>query len=82
VVLAPVEKNINGVKSFAGKLIEVIDRPYALTGVEVTVGVSVGIRIFSDEPMETIIKDADAAMYKAKSEGKGRYSFFTEGAAE
>ena len=71
-------REIEGAKALASKLIEVISHPYGLTGVEVSVGVSIGIRIFSDEPAEEIIKDADTAMYQAKAEGKGRYSIFTK----
>ncbi|MCK5736838.1 MAG: diguanylate cyclase [Spirochaetaceae bacterium] len=78
VVLVPVEKELEGVKALASKLIEVISHPYSLTGVEVSVGVSIGIRFFTNEDQDTIINDADSAMYKAKSEGKGRYSIFEE----
>ncbi len=76
VVLVPVEQEMEGVKALSSKLIEVISHPYALTGAEVSISVSIGVRLFSDESAETVLHDADAAMYKAKSEGKGRYSVF------
>lgn len=82
VVLIPVEQEQKGVEILASKLIKVISRPYRLTGVEVSVGASIGIRIFSgesgdsNESPESIINDADTAMYKAKSAGKGRFSIY------
>ncbi len=76
VILVPTEQELEGVKALASKLIEVISHPYSLTGSEVSIGVSIGIRMFFDENAETVLRDADTAMYKAKSEGKGRYSVF------
>jgi len=82
VVLVPVEQELDGVEVLAQKLIEVISLPCRLTGVEVSVGASIGIRVFSgeswdlNESPESIISDADTAMYKAKSAGKGRYSIY------
>jgi diguanylate cyclase (GGDEF)-like protein len=79
VVLIPVEQDPEGAEILAGKLIEILSRPYRLTGIEVSVGASIGIRIFpeetdgSGESVETILKDADSAMYKAKTSGKGRF---------
>ncbi len=78
VILVPVEQKFEGMKILASKLIEVISHPFALTGAEVSIGVSIGIRIFFDEDAETVLNDADKAMYKAKSAGKGRYSIFGE----
>jgi len=80
VVLIPVEQDSGGAEILAGKLIEIISQPYRLTGVEVSVGASIGIRIFpektdnNEESVETILKDADTAMYKAKTGGKGRFA--------
>ncbi|GEM_PF-5681529 len=81
VILVPVEQELEGAKALASKLIEIISHPYALTGTEVSIGVSIGIRIFHEETAATVLKEADEAMYKAKSEGKGgkgRYSVFGE----
>ena len=44
----------------------------------VTIGVSIGIALFSsdhDETMASIIQKADHAMYTAKLTGKGAYRF-------
>lgn len=76
VVLVPVEESNEGVKILALKLIDVISQPVSLTGIEISIGASIGIRHFSGGPEqspENLLADADEAMYKAKSAGKGRY---------
>ncbi len=57
---------------------------FALDGHDVYVGVSVGIAIASGSTRhiadpETLIRDADAAMYRAKARGRGRYQVFEPG---
>ena len=54
--------------------------PVDLDGSEVRVSVSVGISLVSDPDIwpETIIREADAAMYRAKEQGRSRYELFDE----
>ncbi len=49
--------------------------PFVVSGVEIFVSASIGISLFPlDAPdSETLLKHADAAMYKAKDEGRDRY---------
>ena len=49
--------------------------PFVVAGVEIFVSASIGISVFpldATDP-ETLLKHADAAMYKAKDEGRDRY---------
>ena len=58
----------------ADRVLEALSRPTQLMGTEVMPGVSVGIT-FSDlgyRTAEEIMRDADLAMYEAKSAGRGR----------
>ncbi|MBK9360541.1 MAG: EAL domain-containing protein [Rubrivivax sp.] len=58
----------------ADRVIDELSRPTVLLGTEVIAGVSVGIT-FSDlgyRTAEEIMRDADLAMYEAKSAGRGR----------
>ena len=61
-------------------IIDAISRPFTLDGQEVFVGASVGIGVWPDdgESAETLIKNADVAMYHAKEAGRGTFKFFTE----
>ena len=62
----------------AEKLVEQISRPITFNETEVNVGVSIGVRLFSSEVLDTdtVIREADIAMYKAKQHGKGRVEIF------
>jgi len=55
------------------ELIQTISKPIQYKGKELNVSASIGIRMFGDkkEDAESIIHDADAAMYRAKRAGKG-----------
>jgi diguanylate cyclase (GGDEF)-like protein/PAS domain S-box-containing protein len=55
-------------------------RPFALRDTEHFVSASVGIALAdsSDQLAEGVIRDADAAMYRAKERGRGRYELFDE----
>jgi diguanylate cyclase (GGDEF)-like protein len=57
-----------------------ITEPVALGDSLVQVGVSTGIAVFpyDGENAETLLKNADIAMYHAKETGKGHYQFFRE----
>ncbi len=60
------------------RLIETLQPPFMLHGQEVSIKASVGIagcRSRSDGP-EELLRNADVAMYTAKSEGKGRVAVF------
>jgi diguanylate cyclase (GGDEF)-like protein/PAS domain S-box-containing protein len=53
--------------------------PFALNGIEVAVGASVGIALYPDDTVnaETLIRYADTAMYQAKRAGRDVFRFFT-----
>ena len=60
------------------ELIELLSQPYNIDGLEVAIGASVGIALFPDDGQsaDDLLKNADMALYQAKSEGRGRHSFF------
>jgi diguanylate cyclase (GGDEF)-like protein/PAS domain S-box-containing protein len=63
----------------ARRLLEVIEAPVELHGEDQHLSASIGIAIAgpADSP-ETLLRDADAAMYRAKAAGKGRWELFDE----
>ena len=64
--------------SLASRLIEVIGAPYELGGHQVTVELSIGIALAPGDGLDPdqLLKNADMALYRAKSDGHGLYRFF------
>ncbi len=64
----------------AERIGEAISEPFDLHGSEVFVNTSIGIALSSvlDVDPETLVRDADAAMYRAKERGRARYEVFDE----
>jgi diguanylate cyclase (GGDEF)-like protein/PAS domain S-box-containing protein len=64
----------------AEKIVRDVSRPYSIDGQELVTGPSIGICIFPDNgtEIEDLLRDADMAMYHAKSQGRGNYQFFAE----
>lgn len=65
----------------ANDIIAALSQPCRLSnGSEVRVGVSVGISLFPDHGSspEELLQHADTALYRAKTEGRGRFKYFSE----
>ncbi len=62
------------------KLIEAISAPCALEGSDYRVTASIGIALYPRDGLdpETLVRNADTAMYHAKSEGLNRFSHYSE----
>jgi len=62
----------------AEKLVVTIRRPMEIEGRSVAVSASIGIAIFgaSGDSRQELLKNADAAMYRAKDLGRNNYCFF------
>ena len=63
----------------AEKILESIKRPFKLAGHDIFVGASVGISMYPDSgvTLDSLIKNADIAMYKVKKTGKDGYQLFS-----
>jgi diguanylate cyclase (GGDEF)-like protein len=59
----------------AQRLLDALQAPFELRGREVYVSASIGIAAGRGDA-ETLLRDADLAMYRAKSRGKGRYAIY------
>ena len=62
----------------AQRIIDAFARPFALGHGTDTVGISIGISLFPNDGDEAgdLLKNADIAMYCAKTAGKNRYQFY------
>jgi EAL domain-containing protein (putative c-di-GMP-specific phosphodiesterase class I) len=63
----------------AQRIIESLELPFVLSSHEAFVSASIGITTFPDDAanVQDLLKYADAAMYRAKDQGKANYQFFT-----
>ncbi|MDX1295633.1 MAG: EAL domain-containing protein [Sulfurimonadaceae bacterium] len=61
------------------KLLESMEAPIEVDGQQLYMTLSIGVTIFPHDgvSVEQLLKNADAAMYKAKDEGKNTYQFYT-----
>ncbi|MGL6291795.1 MAG: putative bifunctional diguanylate cyclase/phosphodiesterase [Silanimonas sp.] len=64
----------------AERIMQVLDRPFLIEGRELHSSASVGIAVAQPHyaSAEEILRDADAAMYRAKANGRKRYALFDE----
>jgi diguanylate cyclase (GGDEF)-like protein len=64
----------------AQRILDELSQPFVLGQHEVVVSASMGISVCPDDTrdVETLLRNADLAMYRAKAAGKNRYKFFTE----
>lgn len=72
--------NMGAVDQIVRRLQDDLGRPYDLDGVEVVVTASMGISNSSHgyEKAEDVLRDADIAMYRAKSAGRAGHATFDE----
>src|SRR5207302_2502926 len=63
----------------AQKIVDAFKRPFDLEGKETYVSASVGVTLYpaDSESAEELVVNADAAMYRAKEEGRSNYQYFT-----
>ncbi len=78
-LLQNIENNTD-VAHIAQKVIDSISVPSQIGGYEVVVGCSIGIAMYpqAGRDADTLLKNADLAMYKAKQEDGSSYCFFTD----
>lgn len=64
----------------ATKILDIMGKPFLIQENQITLGVSIGICLFSPEitRADDLIKKADTAMYAAKAQGRNRFVFFAQ----
>lgn len=78
-VLLPHVTRLDAVDAVARKLLHEVSAPFSLQGREVFVSASVGISLYPTDArdVDELIQHADAAMYRAKEQGKNSYRYYT-----
>ncbi|WP_340121209.1 GGDEF/EAL domain-containing response regulator [Methylobacter svalbardensis] len=79
ILLADVEHAEDAALS-AQKILDALTVPHLIDQLELHVSVSIGISIYPDDGQDadTLIKNADTAMYHAKESGRNNYQFFEQ----
>ncbi len=79
IVLLPRTLQRMDVEEVAQKLLSAIEVPVEMDGRSISVSPSIGISMFPHDghTSDDLIKNADTAMYLAKSRGRANYQFFT-----
>ncbi|MEH1829610.1 MAG: CHASE2 domain-containing protein [Nostoc sp.] len=69
--------NVQIAAKVAEKILSSITKPIVLDGYAIRISASIGISVYpyNSQDSETLMKQADAAMYRAKRLGKNRYEF-------
>ena len=72
-------KEIQDVSLLAQKILDVLMQPIHIEGHTLYISCSIGISLYpqDDTDMNNLIKYADAAMYKAKEEGRNNFQFYS-----
>ncbi len=80
VVVLPNVRNDSIVRGTAERLLKKLAEEFTVDGTDHYLSASIGIAMFPDDgaTVETILKNADAAMYRAKDAGRGRFEFFSK----
>jgi len=70
----------DGVRKIAEKIICEIQKPYNLTGSELTLSASIGIAMHPDDgdSRDALISNADMSMYHIKRNNKNGFQFFSK----
>ena len=80
VVIAEGVRNVDDVRSIAAKILRAMRADFDLAGTTLSITASVGVAIYSGEPIkvEDLVKRADEALYRAKEGGRNRYALDDE----
>ncbi|MFO0751989.1 MAG: EAL domain-containing protein [Thermodesulfovibrionales bacterium] len=79
-ILLPQVSSLSDISGIADKIMAVFEKPFSLTEYSFYMTTSIGISVSPDdgEEAETLIRNADVAMYHAKEQGRNSYQFFNQ----
>jgi diguanylate cyclase (GGDEF)-like protein len=80
IVLQSVGDDRNAIDRLAREILSTMAKPLTIDGNELVPSTSIGIAIAPDDGSdgETLLRNADLALYRAKEAGRGTYAFFEE----
>jgi diguanylate cyclase (GGDEF)-like protein/PAS domain S-box-containing protein len=77
-------RDVEDASRVAKKIVSSLQAEFVIDGKEIFIGASVGISVYPGDgrDVDSLIKAADIAMYKVKSEGKNNYRFYSADLSE
>ncbi len=77
-IIQPLDADLSGAGALSERIIGELSRPFDLAGHQLHIGCSIGIALAPKDGREPdkLLKSADLALYKAKSDGRNCYRFF------
>ena len=78
-IIMEMKCNSHGAAHVAAKILSAFEAPFQVDGQELHLTTSIGISLYPEDGknVTVLVKNADAAMYRAKEQGKNRYCFYT-----
>jgi len=79
-VLLPHLRDLSVISDIAHQIVEVFADPFEIGHYSINTTFSVGVSLYPDDGREfdTLLKNADTALYQAKDSGRDTYRFFSE----
>lgn len=78
VILVPEVDNVYELESLAARLTNILTQPLTVQKNQLVVSTSIGISVFPNDgkTVDSLLKHADTAMYRAKEAGRNNYCFY------
>jgi diguanylate cyclase (GGDEF)-like protein len=78
-LLFPHTNGVEDVRKLAQRILDVLSAPFHLESQELYVSASLGVALFpyDGEDVETLLKNADTAMYRAKQQGRNNFQLYS-----
>lgn len=79
-IMIPQEDTVEDIKKVVDSIMNSFQKSYTIKGQEFHISASAGISVYPDDGTdpETLVKNADLAMYRSKEHGKNQYTCFSE----
>ncbi|MGH6762898.1 MAG: putative bifunctional diguanylate cyclase/phosphodiesterase [Phyllobacterium sp.] len=74
-ILAP-GMNVDSSAALARRILKTITRPFQINGIQMNIQMSIGIALAPTDSVQDIVRCADLALYRAKTEGRNGYRFY------
>jgi diguanylate cyclase (GGDEF)-like protein len=79
ILLLPEIRQAEAAKNVAERILRCFNKPFEFEGLTIIITASIGVAIFADDgsDADTLIKNADIAMYHAKAAGRNCFHQYT-----